>query len=413
MINVCDEIMGTGKTSAAISYMNEHKYEKFIYITPYLDEAKRIKNSCPELHFIEPSNQLKRYEYKKYLHAMALIEQGRNITTTHQAFKGYTPDMLDSIRNQGYTLFIDENVETFEKADFHQDDVQMALDAGYIQNCNNVYSVVNYDYQGKAMDEMFRILKSREMIRIDGDESNLFFWVLPPDLLTSFKNVFILTYLFKGQSLYHMIKMNNIPYQYISVHKTDDGFVFGDYPGYTPDYVYHLRDMIDIYEGKLNNIGDNFHSISKSWGERNVNRCTEKLKNNIYNYFRNICGESGADRRLWSSYKTSFGKLKGLGYTKAFLPFNTKATNKYRDRDVLAYTINIFMNVSERLYYATHGIEVDEGMYALSVMVQWIWRSAIRDGKQIHIYIPSKRMRDLLKNWIETVSNGGNLIERV
>ena len=39
MIQVCDAIMGTGKSSAAITYMNEHKEEKFIYITPYLEEA--------------------------------------------------------------------------------------------------------------------------------------------------------------------------------------------------------------------------------------------------------------------------------------------------------------------------------------------------------------------------------------
>ncbi len=33
-IKVCDAIMGSGKSSAAISYMNEHPNQKFIYITP-------------------------------------------------------------------------------------------------------------------------------------------------------------------------------------------------------------------------------------------------------------------------------------------------------------------------------------------------------------------------------------------
>ena len=42
-------------------------------------------------------------------------------------------------------------------------------------------------------------------------------------------------------------------------------------------------------------------------------------------------------------------------------------------------------------------------------MLQWIWRSAIRDGKPINAYIPSKRMRELLINWMndfEEESNG-------
>ena len=49
--------MGTGKTEAAITYMNEHKEKKFIYITPYLAESNRIKDGCRELQFVEPSKR--------------------------------------------------------------------------------------------------------------------------------------------------------------------------------------------------------------------------------------------------------------------------------------------------------------------------------------------------------------------
>ena len=34
-------------------------------------------------------------------------------------------------------------------------------------------------------------------------------------------------------------------------------------------------------------------------------------------------------------------------------------------------------------------------------MLQFIWRSAIRNGEEIWVYIPSIRMRNLLKQWIE------------
>ena len=34
-------------------------------------------------------------------------------------------------------------------------------------------------------------------------------------------------------------------------------------------------------------------------------------------------------------------------------------------------------------------------------MLQWIWRSRIRKGENINIYIPSMRMRQLLKNWLD------------
>ena len=74
------------------------------------------------------------------------------------------------------------------------------------------------------------------------------------------------------------------------------------------------------------------------------------------------------------------------------------------------YIANLFMNVNEKKFYQMHGIEVDEDVYALSIMVQWIWRSAIRDGGEVSLYIPSSRMRTLLTDWIETTSKGGNTV---
>lgn len=49
---------------------------------------------------------------------------------------------------------------------------------------------------------------------------------------------------------------------------------------------------------------------------------------------------------------------------------------------------------------------MDVKRWALSEMIQWIWRSAIRDGEDIYIYIPSERMRNLLSDWIDEVSSG-------
>jgi len=51
MIQIIDSIMGSGKTTWAIRFMNEHPQNRYIYITPYLQEAERIAEACPKLHF--------------------------------------------------------------------------------------------------------------------------------------------------------------------------------------------------------------------------------------------------------------------------------------------------------------------------------------------------------------------------
>jgi hypothetical protein len=48
---------------------------------------------------------------------------------------------------------------------------------------------------------------------------------------------------------------------------------------------------------------------------------------------------------------------------------------------------------------------VDGDMYALSSLIQWVWRSAIRDGKPIILYVPSSRMRGLLIKWLNDEVN--------
>ncbi len=433
MVKVCDAIMGTGKSQSAITYINEHQDKKFIYITPYLSEAARIKRDCPRLRFIEPSQKLPQYNYKKTAHTAALIEDGRNVTTTHQAFKAYSPELLENIKRQGYTLIIDENIdvlETLEFDEFKADDLQLAVDAGYVIEDRGTYKLSNNAYQEGALSEMFKLLKRRNLVKVecddyplrepkeskDSQESEpqcLFYWTLPPEFITSFESVFILTYMFEGQSLHHMMEINHIPFEYIGVARdegTATGFRFARYPGYTPCYVSELKEKIHIIENsRVNNVGNDYYALSMNKFSKN-GADIKQLKRNISNCFKNIWRKTPAKKRLCGAYKNEFDKIKGKGYTKALLPFNVRATNEYRDRTHLAYTVNIFMNTNEKIFYRKRGIEVDEDMYALSIMVQWIWRSAIRDGKDIYVYIPSSRMRALLKDWIDDVSREGNSV---
>ena len=195
----------------------------------------------------------------------------------------------------------------------------------------------------------------------------------------------------------------------IGVENGEDGvYRFVDYPGKKPDYVRTLKDKIHILDNyKMNNIGNDKYALSINWFQKDKSD-VKQLKNNIDNCFNNIWRKESSKKKLWGTYKVSFNQLKGKGYTKSHLNFNTKATNSYKDRNCLVYAVNVFMNANEKVFYHRYGVEVDEDVYALSIMVQWIWRSAIREGNDIYIYIPSRRMRNLLTDWINSISQEGN-----
>ena len=119
----------------------------------------------------------------------------------------------------------------------------------------------------------------------------------------------------------------------------------------------------------------------------------------IYNYFNNRV-EGSAGGAMWTCYTSQRPKLKGAGYAKGFVACNARATNEHRHRTNLAYMIDLYMVPVVRMFIESRGVKVDQDQYALSALVQWIFRSAIRDGKPINLFIPSERMRGLLLDWL-------------
>lgn len=411
MIKVCDAIMGSGKSSAAITYINAHPEKKFIYITPYLSEADRIAKSCTA-KFYKPA-RIAEHHGSKIAHTAELVRAGKNITSTHQAFRMYPEELVDLIKEQKYTLIIDENVDTLDQLSVSSDDVDILTRSGYLTELPDGSLTLEgtKQYHGGFFSELFKLLKIRDIVKIE-DPTNTstltsyYYWRFPVDFLDAFEDVFILTYLFEGQSLCYMLKMYNKDYSYIGInHPTPTHYEFSEADFTVPGYVNNLHNIIHICDHeKLNNIGGDKFALSMSWFDKPESD-VEQLQCNVYNYFINLHRAEGTKRRLWASFECAKRALSGKGYTSGYLTFNAKAMNEFKDRDILAYCVNIFMPVSHKIFYQKHGLDVDEELYALSIMLQWMWRSAIREGKEIWVYIPSKRMRDLLTEWIEDTEN--------
>ena len=152
---------------------------------------------------------------------------------------------------------------------------------------------------------------------------------------------------------------------------------------------------------------------------------SKSLKNDLYNYFQNIRQAKAADI-LWTCKEVYKSQLKGKGYTsfqkeiadggtgdvrkvtvECFLPLNARASNEYKERHILAYVYNMNSNPSYDKYFAKRTdvnglpISIDNDLFAVGCLIQWIWRSAIRDGEEVWIYLPAPRMRNLLIRWLD------------
>lgn len=402
-IKVCDVIMGAGKTESAITLMNSDSSSRYIFITPYLNEVERIKRSCAGREFVSPRN----FGEGKLNNLHQLLSSGVNIASTHALFKAYSDETLRLLREHHYKLILDEVFSAVEHIEIHKDDIQMLVGERII-SLSDKDSVVweSEEYSG----EFVSIKDKCRSGDITLHENHLMLWTFPIEIFKAFDDVIILTYLFDAQIQKYYFDMNGVGIRNIGTQFERGEYHFCDYPT-VPEYARELKNKIHIFDDeRLNDVGDENFALSVSWYER-AKKMRGKpklkaLKNNLNTFFRHRM-DSPAKNNLWTTFKDYQTCLSGKGYTSGFLSYNTRATNEYRNKNCLAYCTNVFFNPFMKNYFLAHGVEVKEDVYALSEMIQWIWRSAIRDGKEIWVYIPSRRMRTLLQDWLDSLSEGG------
>ena len=127
-ITVIDAMMGAGKTTWAIDFINNCS-DNVWYVAPYLNEVDRIIKSCPDKKIVEP----KRSKKTKSESLIDLLESGENIAATHELFKRLDSRSKAFIENNEYILIIDEVIEVVQLFnDIKYGDLQLLLDGGWI-----------------------------------------------------------------------------------------------------------------------------------------------------------------------------------------------------------------------------------------------------------------------------------------
>lgn len=293
-------------------------------------------------------------------------------------------------------------------------------------------------YDGGLLKPIIDLAKSSELLIGNGGnkkvEAN--FWASTCQAIAYAKEVYILTYMFEYQDLRYYLELNGIPYEYGGVHHGEDGsYRFCSLEAATtPAYVPSIKEKVNVYYGK--GTRDDFLRFNKyqlpkesktapqsrfflscGWFSKHQDVASTDIKRLLKTYFMSRFRDVPSSRKCWSTfekakvctsdYSTSATEkgaralLSDKMYRAHFIPFNMRASNNYRHKDVLAYLANIFPHPDKKNYIQRNGIEYNDDGYAISIMVQWVWRSAIRCGEPITIWIPSERMRTIFEAWLD------------
>lgn len=422
-ITIYDAMMGSGKSTKVIDLIKESDTaQKYIYITPILSECHRVAGTT-----YSEADEYKRptildtatgtYEYqanavlasRNFRHPYfsrlggkaqslpKLIQNKENVVSTHALFTNLNQDILKGVGD--YVLIIDEAIKVYEEyQELDEDHLKKALKNGWISleedgitlQFNRDNFALSQDdaetdvTEGTFYEHFATLCDLRQLSLID---NKAVVWQLPIELLRAFKEVIICTYLFEGSLMSSYLKAHNLEYK---IEK------FGKKPS-------DIKHLINIYDskrkGNLNVIGDKDKALCVSDFRKNKKVLTKELHKSLDSFFRGTC-KAKQGERLWTTFKPYLDTVGTVRYSDEWLACNTKATNDYGHISNVAYLVNLYPNPMLIKATSKRGHSINQEVYALSDMVQFIWRSAIRNGEPINLYIPSSRMRSLLQKWL-------------
>ena len=401
-VNVVDSIMGSGKTTAMIRYINESSPDRrFIFCTPYLEQVERIRANCIGRNFVEPSDKA----VTKLTSIKLLLRRRQNIATTHALFMLLDNEARELISEGKYTLIVDEAMDIFGMLDIAPLDSELLCEHLCSEDESGRLHWEAPDYYG-LFDSFRAEIESGAIYRC-GPVTLI--RMANIDTFAAFDEVFLLTYLFDGQIHRVFFDVNGWAYQkwYVEGHDIDTYRLTQDA---VPFYPRDFSSLITIkHHFRSEKLITDKGSFSLNWylsnapeGRKSTNQF-HILKRHMASFFRSSYNE-GYQEAMWTTFKRYRKDLACPTYNRGFVPCSAKATNAYRDKTALAYPINRYINPNLVNFISSRGGKIDHNAFALSEMVQWVWRSAIRDGKPIALYIPSDRMYRLFTNWLDTVS---------
>lgn len=403
VIKIVDDIMGSGKSTWAINHINQNPDKKFLCIVPLLSECERFKEKT-DIDIIDPEKWGSKWKNFRWL-----VENDKNIVTTHSLIKMMDLDMLELLKSKNYVLMIDECLDVLDTYKISKDDLKIIFNEKLVSLDEDGFLVWNEErkpYKG-VYGDIKRLCSFKSLMGFKKENSDelarIIMWNFPVDFFKCFDESYIFTYLWEG----------SIQKSYFDIHGIKYEKYMLDYDRqlipHCKEIEYEKRrnvaDLINIYDGKFNKIGMKIgksNPLSKSWYEdkRKKNRSIfSQLKNNTENYFRTVTKTKSIDN-MYTVFKPYCKYVKGKGFANGFVSCNARGTNEFKDKKSLAYLINFFMSPDIKQFVEHYHIEFDDNLFSLSALLQWIWRSQIRDGNPIDLYIPSERMRELLKIWI-------------
>ena len=400
-IKIIDKPCGSGKTTAMISNFNNQ--DKYLVIMPLLSEVDRIVEGSKEVEFVQPHAN-DNNAGTKYASLEEHLILGRNIVSTHKMYESIVPLAKAGLLSD-YHIIVDEVPDVVQAIakksktsidEFYIDTGFIEVDEGgglvsptqkWIESKNEVSDTLSPKILSAAMSGCL-YLQDRQM----------FIWALPEVILEAGLSLTVLTYKAEGSLFVAYLRKLGLSFQLENDASMDNQF---------REKAAELIAIKDIQALK----DEKFSHNAQQQGCKSASYC-KKVSGSLKNLRGRKLRDVNAKDILITCMKEAwlkpandnnvklgpFAKDSRLGEAN-WIPNTTRGTNNFAHCSHLIYLYDQHPNPYITRWLGDSSREFADA-YALTELIQWVWRSRVRKEEPITLYIPSLRMRTLFEMWL-------------
>ena len=412
-VTIKDRHCGYGKSTEMLESLSPDR--SYLIVVPLNSEVRRFIEKAPrDVNLVEPvstrdKNPAKRATAthdRKRDHLRELLEAGESIVTTHALFTDIAYLAQDGLL-LGYDVLVDEVLSVAHSV------TQEVMNSGKgvsIQSWKGLYIEHGFatvdpgtgmvhptdewerkQHLPELSDTLFNMAKAESLFAV-GD--NVLVWELPPILLKAVGSLTIHTFLAEGSLMAGFMRRNGINFTH-----DRDPLSEGQFREKAKRLI-EIRDIPSVNRLKLSYSSQ--QRMTKADHKKvsgALKRIRERLMRGVP--LENVMITSSKDMWFTSTDRPGpFATGSRLFESTNWVPNTTRGTNDYRHCTHLIYLWDQHLNprIAEFL-----GVETQRhrDMYAISELIQWVYRSQIRDDQPVTLYLPSGRMRKLLQRWLD------------
>lgn len=403
MITIIDRPCGFGKSTSLIKEVSGNASQPYLIIVPRLTEVKRFIDEIPHAYSPDEDSGI---SSTKMGSLIDLLQNKCTVVTTHAQFKFIKKfDYLLS----DYVVVIDEVPEPVEQletyfnsgewkryildkglVEVHPETSELSVTEAWYEE-RKFYTQEDFKMKGTVAHFMYTV-ETEDVYHV----TDTYFAVhMPLESFTKPKHVKILTFMFEGTKLEMFFKKLNLSYHIEKVQSEHDEF---------KAKTKELLTLVKPQRGKEINCSYN-KMTQRSAAERDkaktylgslrtkyITRQSDFTTDDVLV----VCAKDAWDKT--GNVRSAIHASSGMS-SSTWLPSITRGTNDFADRTVMIYLHQENMNVQ----LANHlGMNNAESKYhhAISEFLQVLYRTAIRRGKPVTLFLPDKKMLGYLERWL-------------